>query len=343
MSALQTLVEMGFSENSAKKALAVTGGGGVEQAMEWLLAHADDPGINDPPAEDVTGAAAGHSLGSQESSEKMETSETPESKESGDAPAEKSEETGEASADGEAAKSIKCDDCGKLFKTSEEVEFHAVKSGHSNFSESTEEKKPLSEEEREQKKRELAEKIKQRRKEREEIEEKEARERERKRIQMGQEIAERKRIMQEQEMKRIADERRREKLEDKIARQKIKEQIEADKRARKEMFANKEAPTQPQPPKPQPVAQPAQKKEYTTTRLQIRLPSGAPLVQEFKAKETLSAVRLWISLNRKDGVPTDEPFNLSMSFPRKNFSDEDMDKPLDVLGLVPSAVLMVSK
>ncbi|XP_027228443.1 UBX domain-containing protein 1 isoform X3 [Penaeus vannamei] len=311
--------------------------------MEWLLAHADDPGINDPPAEDVTGAAAGHSLGSQEGSEKMETSETPESKESGDAPAEKSEETGEASADGEAAKSIKCDDCGKLFKTSEEVEFHAVKSGHSNFSESTEEKKPLSEEEREQKKRELAEKIKQRRKEREEIEEKEARERERKRIQMGQEIAERKRIMQEQEMKRIADERRREKLEDKIARQKIKEQIEADKRARKEMFANKEAPTQPQPPKPQPVAQPAQKKEYTTTRLQIRLPSGAPLVQEFKAKETLSAVRLWISLNRKDGVPTDEPFNLSMSFPRKNFSDEDMDKPLDVLGLVPSAVLMVSK
>lgn len=43
-------------------------------------------------------------------------------------------------------------------------------------------------------KRELAEKIKQRRKEREEIEEKEARERERKRIQMGQEIAERKRM-----------------------------------------------------------------------------------------------------------------------------------------------------
>lgn len=40
----------------------------------------------------------------------METSETPESKESGDAPAEKSEETGEASADGEAAKSIKCDE-----------------------------------------------------------------------------------------------------------------------------------------------------------------------------------------------------------------------------------------
>lgn len=41
--------------------------------------------------------------------------------------------------------------CGKLFKTSEEVEFHAVKSGHTNFSESTEEKKPLTEEEKQQK------------------------------------------------------------------------------------------------------------------------------------------------------------------------------------------------
>lgn len=27
------------------------------------------------------------------------------------------------------AKSIQCDDCGKLFKTNEEVEFHASKSG----------------------------------------------------------------------------------------------------------------------------------------------------------------------------------------------------------------------
>ena len=41
--------------------------------------------------------------------------------------------------------------CGKLFQTNEEVEFHAVKSGHSNFSESTEEKKPLTEEEKLQK------------------------------------------------------------------------------------------------------------------------------------------------------------------------------------------------
>nr|XP_045581278.1 UBX domain-containing protein 1-like isoform X1 [Procambarus clarkii] len=355
MTALQTLMEMGFSENSAKKALAVTGGGGIEQAMEWLLAHADDPGINDPPAE----AEAGHSVGSKPD-EKMET-DVPEGQESVEEKGSgEGKETGVQQESGEGksgegedetnegAKSIKCDDCGKLFKSSEEVEFHAIKSGHSNFSESTEEKKPLTAEEKQEKKRLLEEKIKQRRKEREQEEEKEARDRERKRIQMGQEITERKRIMQEQEMKRIAEDRRREKLEDKIARQKVKDQIERDRLARKEMFANKgeggsQATVAPPKPQPTPVPQPTQKKEYTTARLQIRLPSGTPLVQEFKAKEALSAVRLWIGLNRQDGLPADAPFKLSTSFPRKVFSDEDMDKPLDVLGLVPSAVIMVSK
>ncbi|KAK4301053.1 hypothetical protein Pmani_026789 [Petrolisthes manimaculis] len=348
---------MGFTENSAKKAISVTGGGGVEQAMEWLLAHSDDPGINDPPAvepqatgQDTTEDERGGKEGEGSSKEGEGSSKEGEgsSKEG-----EGSSKEGEEGQEGEdAAKSIKCDDCGKLFKTSEEVEFHAVKSGHSNFSESTEEKKALTEEEKLQKKRELESKIKQRRKEREMQEEQEAREREKKRIQMGQQIAERKRAMQELEMKKIAEERKKEKLEDKMARERVKEQIERDRQARKEMFggnkseagATTSAP--PAKPVPPPTAAPTtttQKKEYSTTRLQIRLPSGTPMVQEFKAKEALSAVRLWISLNRQDGEPADEPVKLSMSFPRKLFSEEDMDKPLDALGLVPSAVLMVSK
>lgn len=36
---LATLVEMGFEEARAKKALEQTGWQGVEAAMEWLLAH----------------------------------------------------------------------------------------------------------------------------------------------------------------------------------------------------------------------------------------------------------------------------------------------------------------
>ena len=39
--------------------------------------------------------------------------------------------------------------CGRVLRNVEEAEFHAVKSGHSNFSESTEEKKALTKEEKE--------------------------------------------------------------------------------------------------------------------------------------------------------------------------------------------------
>jgi len=38
-----------------------------------------------------------------------------------------------------AAKSLKCSDCGKLFKNADLANYHAQKSGHENFEESTEE------------------------------------------------------------------------------------------------------------------------------------------------------------------------------------------------------------
>ena len=62
----------------------------------------------------------------------------------GDAPAETSSatltlpasvKTDESLSSEETAKSIKCEDCGRLFRTQVEVEFHAAKSGHLNFSE----------------------------------------------------------------------------------------------------------------------------------------------------------------------------------------------------------------
>lgn len=49
-------------------------------------------------------------------------------------------------------------------------------------------------------------------------------------------------------------------------------------------------------------AKPVEKKDYTETRIQIRLPSGSPMVQSFKVNETLAAVRLYIQVNRADGV-----------------------------------------
>ncbi|CAN8008562.1 unnamed protein product [Ixodes pacificus] len=60
-SELDILKEMGFSEQRAEKALQVCGSQGVEAAMEWLLAHADEamdtnepvPAVN-PPATNVS-------------------------------------------------------------------------------------------------------------------------------------------------------------------------------------------------------------------------------------------------------------------------------------------------
>lgn len=80
-------------------------------------------------------------------------------------------------------------------------------------------------------------------------------------------------------------------------------------------------------------------KEYTQTRIQIRLQDGSTLTETFNVKEQLSAVRVFIQMKTEN----DEPFGLMTTFPRKVFTAEDYDKPLDILGLVPSAVLIMTK
>lgn len=80
--------------------------------------------------------------------------------------------------------------CGKLFNSTLEVEFHATKSGHDQFSESTEMKKPLTDEEKREKLKQLEEKLKEKRKEREEKEKHESFEKEKHRIRSGKEMSE---------------------------------------------------------------------------------------------------------------------------------------------------------
>ena len=61
--------------------------------------------------------------------------------------------------DGEHAKSLVCNDCGKKFRGQAQAEFHASKSGHVDFAESTEEVTPLTEEEKKAKLQELRDKL----------------------------------------------------------------------------------------------------------------------------------------------------------------------------------------
>ncbi|ETE57362.1 UBX domain-containing protein 1, partial [Ophiophagus hannah] len=66
----------------------------------------------------------------------------------------------------------------------------------------------------------------------------------------------------------------------------------------------------------------------------ISSPSQEPPVKreydQCKIQEQLAAVRLYVELNRKDGG--EDPFHLLTSFPRRVFTEEDMEKPLQELG-----------
>ncbi|KAF4532703.1 hypothetical protein B566_EDAN004690 [Ephemera danica] len=254
--------------------------------------------------------------------------------------------------------------CGKLFKAQLEVEFHAGKTGHSSFSESTEEKRPLTEEEKQEQLRKVEEKLKQKRLERAEQEKAEAVERERIRIKSGKEmIAAKKRQvvhcrLEEDEMKKLVEQRRREKIEEQEARQRIKAKIEQDKIARRAKFGmpNPDGSDQAAVPvNPKPAAAPVQiapPKDYSQTKINhmtetlsvcdakvgllfierlehMRLTNGQTLSQTFGAKEELSAVRLYVEMHRTDPPG---PFSLMTSFPKKVFTADDYEKPLDALG-----------
>jgi len=327
----ETLAEMGFPLNQAQKALAKTNYKGVQLAMDWLFAHADDADINEP-----FDAPKGNVLGKETEGGGAT---------SGMEPGETGSPEGGAGAEPLLAKSLKCNECGKLLKSETEASAHAARTQHTDFSESIEEIKPPTEEERKEQLAKVQERLKQKRAEKEEQEKQEQIAREKMRRTQGRDVGMAKQKQEEMELRKIGEDRRREKQDEKLARQRVKEQIEKDKRDRAAKFAPQKAEASPQASSspsaaasPPPTATAA--KEYTDCRLQIRLTNGQALTQKFGVKEPLSAVHLYVELNRTDGAGA---FSLMTTFPRRIYTSDDMDKPLESLGLVPSAVVMVTK
>ena len=120
-----------------------------------------------------------------------------------------------------------------LFRSVEEAQAYATKTGRTNFEECTEEKKPLTEEEKAQKVKELKELAARRRAEREGIEKVEDIDREKKRREQDKEAHQTKEQLEKSARQREIDRVRREKLDDKRERERLRAEIAKDKAERR--------------------------------------------------------------------------------------------------------------
>lgn len=307
LTTLESLLEMGFDRNRAEKAVANTGNQGIEQAMDWLMEHENDPDIDEPYVPPV-----GNVLGGEPQSQPNT--------------ADSSEDLGEQEG------------------------FEGIAAGDMGYIENEDGvKRPMTEEEKREQVKRLEELMRVKQAERRERERAEEVEREKQRRKQGQELQQIRQKLQDDEMKKLADQRRKEKMEDKLARQRVKEKIARDREERAQKFgggapsstAASSQPAQPSPSSPTSQGPPPTKKEYDESRIQVRLLDGSTITTVFKAQEPLAAVRVYVQMN--GNTPEGQDFTLLSPYPRHVYTELDMEKPLKELGLVPSAVLVVTK
>ncbi|KAI5477703.1 Galactose-binding domain-like protein [Pseudohyphozyma bogoriensis] len=290
------------------RALKATKNAGLQQALDWLQDHADDP----EPAE-----------GEEEDAEMGDE---------------------EVVAGGAEAKSLKCLECGKIFRNQALASYHGEKSGHDQFEESTEEIKPLTEEEKTAKLAELRQRMLEKKAIQAKKDAEEAKANEAIRRKGGKDSQAIKAELQLKEAQKEALQRKKDKIDDAKAKAAVKAQIEADKKARAEQAAKAKAlregtalPSTSEPAAAPAVPKAETKKDYDSTRLQIRLAGGGqPLVHSTASTSTLGEVVSWI---QEQGQTVG---GISSAFPRKTYSSADYSKTMQELGLAPSAVLMLS-
>ncbi|KAJ1451768.1 hypothetical protein M885DRAFT_342078 [Pelagophyceae sp. CCMP2097] len=193
---LAEMVAMGFVELSSRKAL-MAGSANAEQAVQWVLDHETDADISAPialVAADSAAARTGAPL---------------------------------------VAKAFKCVETGRLFRTSDEVQAYATRTGRSDFEETTEEKKSLTEAEKKEKISELKALAASRRLEREQVEKVGDIEAEKKRREAGSKTAETRESLEKAARMREADRAKREKNTALRERERLRAEIAKDKAERR--------------------------------------------------------------------------------------------------------------
>ncbi|KAJ5610346.1 UBX domain protein [Penicillium lagena] len=303
---LDQLIEMGFDKERAQ--LAVSKTGGLQGALEWLETN-QDKSLEEIKAE------------------------------------QEDDEGGPALKPGEEARSLVCNDCGKKFRSQAQAEFHASKSQHVDFSESTEDIAPLTEEQKKERLEELRQKLAAKRavqSEQDKIDKKRNEEIRRKSTKESQDAKEE--LQRKQQMKEAAA-KKREKIEEAEAKKRIKAKIEADKEERRLKAERERAERAGVAPPPPPAAAPAPTTSgpvaskpasaYTETRMRFQTSKGN-VMKTFPVTTTLFEVAA--ALKADEGLDVQ---SFTQNFPKKVFDAEYFGESLKELGLVPSASLVV--
>ncbi|KAB5525612.1 UBA/TS-N domain-containing protein [Coniochaeta sp. 2T2.1] len=313
---LELLLEMGFEK--ARAELAVKKTGGLQGALTWLEQN-QDKSLDELQAQADTAAASAED-GEDEGAPKI------------------------PAVDGENAKSLVCNDCGKRFKNEALASYHASKTDHTDFSESTEEIAPLTEEQKAAKLEELRERLAAKRAAQAEKDKEEHKRNEQIRMKSTKETQDLKEELKRKEQLKEVEKKKAEKAADLEAKRRIKAKIEADKEERRrkaeEAKAAREgrAPAQaaaPAPAAPTPAAaRPAA--NHTEARLRLQTSTGNVL-KTFPADTTLFEVAQALESEHQLKVES-----FSTTFPRKTWSQGmDFGQTLKEAGCVPSAVLIV--
>ncbi|GJP87812.1 UBX domain protein [Aspergillus niger] len=254
-------------------------------------------------------------------------------------------EEGPALQPGEEARSLVCNECGKKFRSHAQAEFHASKSQHVDFSESTEEIAPLTEEQKKARLEELRQKLAEKRaglSEQDKIDKKRNEEIRRKSTKDSQDVKEE---LQRKQALKEAEQKKKDKLADIEAKKRVKARIEADKEERRLRAERERAeragvapPAQPAPAPAATTSGPVASKPasaYTETRLRFQTSKGN-IMKTLPVTTTLFEVAA--ALQREDGI---EVHSFAQNFPRKVFDAGYFGESLKDLDLIPSASLVV--
>ncbi|KAF2073175.1 hypothetical protein CYY_005528 [Polysphondylium violaceum] len=335
------LIEMGFPENRAIKALYNVQNSSSQNAMDWIFENMDNPTIDDPLDVQVVAApAAAPAPSSTTTTTATTVAKTPDNPHG--IP---------------TIHSALCDMCKQqiigirykckvcpnydLCQACRDLKTHQA---DHEFAEHTEDIQnyQLTPEERALQKQRLDEKVQEIRKKKAEEEAKREIEREISRRESGKSNSAAVEKWKEDAAKREAEKIRKEKEEDAKAKAKIKAKIEQD---RLERFGKKPATAGASAPVAKPAAVPpvvpaSAPKEYTDSTIQIRLLDGSTIKGTFPVDAKLIDIHTFLSKNTSQSGK----FTLSNTYPRKIYTHDELKSiSLKDAGLVPNGTLLVSK